>query len=55
MLDVDDYTFAPHDKALVIMKDGEMEFMAMPETIVRLSMEHEDMSKYLESTNDLQP
>lgn len=46
--DVDDYTFAPHDKGIVIMKDGEMQYMAMPETIIRMSTEHDDMSRYLE-------
>ena len=33
--DPDDFTFAPHDKALVIMEDKEMVFMAMPENIIQ--------------------
>lgn len=47
-LDISDYTLADYSKGIIIiMKDGELRYMAMPETIIQMSREHEDMAKYL--------
>ena len=45
--DIENYTFAPHDKPIVILKDGVFEHMAMPETFIRQYREWLDMTKFL--------
>jgi len=54
MLDPDSYTVCDYDKAIMIVKNGELEFYAMPKTIVRqCRMVSEDMLK-LDEISDIE-
>jgi len=46
-LDIENYTIAPYDKGIIIIKDGEFRFMAMPEEIIKICREYDDMAAYL--------
>ena len=47
MINLDDYSVVPHDRGIIIMKDGELQFMAMPEMIMRVFQENDSLSEYL--------
>lgn len=54
-LDIENYTLAPYDKGIIIVRDGEFEFMTMPEVIIRVFREYDDMAAYLarEDVNEI--
>ena len=51
VLNIEDYTIAPYDKGIIIVKDGEFEHMAMPETFIQTYREWLSMTEYLSRSN----